>query len=127
MNKKLYIMILVAIAVLVVLFVWRQFADTTLVVAYDDFAKCIASKGTIMYGVEWCSHCQNEKKALGDSFKYIPYVECPTDPNKCVSLGINGYPTWIFGDGRRHEGELGLTGLSRETGCELPKAEDSSK
>lgn len=86
----------------------------------DVFAQCLAEKKVTMYGAEWCSHCQNEKKAFGSSFKYVPYVECPDDPQKCITNGINGYPTWIFPDGRKLEGEQGLEKLSWESGCALP-------
>lgn len=86
----------------------------------DDFARCLSSKGAVMYGADWCPHCQNEKKAFGDSFRFVNYVECPADPQKCISAGINGYPTWIFTDGRKLEGEQGLDKLSMESSCPLP-------
>lgn len=73
-----------------------------------------------MYGAKWCPHCQNEKKAFGDSFRLVPYVECPDDPKKCLAAGINGYPTWVFPDGKKLEGEQGLEKLSQASGCPLP-------
>ncbi len=92
----------------------------------DDFARCLAGKGATMYGADWCPHCQNEKKAFGSSFKFIPYVECPDDPQKCITAGIQGYPTWIFpaspaggSDGQRLEGEQGINKLSEISGCPL--------
>ncbi len=88
---------------------------------YDDFAQCLASKDITMYGADWCPHCQSEKKAFGDSFQYVPYIECPDEPKLCTGLGIKGFPTWIFADGRRFEGELGLKKLSLESGCPLPE------
>ena len=72
---------------------------------YDDFAKCLSSKGAVMYGAYWCPHCQNEKKAFGDSFRLINYVECTEETSKCLAEKINGYPIWIFPDGKRLEGE----------------------
>lgn len=86
----------------------------------DDFAQCLASKNITMYGAEWCSHCQNEKKLFGDSFRYVPYVECPNDPKKCLEKGVTGYPTWVFPDGKKMIGEQGLEKLSQESGCALP-------
>lgn len=73
-----------------------------------------------MYGAEWCSHCQNEKKAFGDSFQYVPYVECPAAPQKCLEKKITGYPTWIFPDGKALIGEQGLSKLSEASSCALP-------
>ena len=87
----------------------------------DDFARCLKDKGAVMYGAEWCPHCQNEKKAFGDSFKFISYVECPKEPDTCIQKQIQGYPTWIFADGRRFEGEQGLYKLSSISGCQLPQ------
>lgn len=95
----------------------------------DAFGSCLAGKGVTMYGAYWCSHCQNEKKAFGDSFRYVPYVECTKDPKKCLEKGIEAYPTWIFPDGysptgspvkgKRLVGEQGLAKLSSESGCQL--------
>lgn len=87
---------------------------------YDQFAQCLAEKKLTMYGASWCSHCQNEKKPFGDSFKYVPYVECPDNTQVCLNAGINGYPTWIDADGKKYEGEQGLPGLSKISDCELP-------
>ncbi|MBI2674134.1 MAG: hypothetical protein HYX22_00115 [Candidatus Yanofskybacteria bacterium] len=73
-----------------------------------------------MYGADWCSHCKNEKKAFGDSFRLVNYVECPDNPNLCLEKEIKGYPTWVFPSGKKLEGEQGLENLSRESGCTLP-------
>jgi len=74
-----------------------------------------------MYGAGWCPHCQNEKKAFSDSFQYVPYVECPDEPQRCIDAGIKDYPTWIFPDGKKLEGEQGLKNLSQASGCLLPE------
>ena len=85
----------------------------------DEFAQCLAQKGATMYGAYWCPHCQNEKQAFGDSFRFVPYVECSTESKKCLDAGVNGFPTWIFTDGRKFEGEQGIEKLSQESGCPL--------
>jgi hypothetical protein len=108
----------------------------------DVFAECLAEKGITMYGADWCPHCKNEKNAFGESFRLIPYVECPEEPQKCIAAGISGYPTWIFPaslanpsdgqarlpdgqagwlDAKKLEGEQGLRRLSEESGCPLPE------
>jgi len=87
---------------------------------YNLFAQCLSTKGFKMYGADWCSHCQNEKRAFGDSFKYVEYIECPDNIEECRAEGINGYPTWELPDGRKLEGEQGLEKLSQESGCLLP-------
>jgi len=86
---------------------------------YDAFAKCLAGKKVTMYGAYWCPHCQNTKKAFGASFQYVPYVECTVEVKKCTDQNVNGYPTWIFPDGSRLEGETSLKDLSVKSGCPL--------
>ena len=97
---------------------------------WNTFAKCLAEKKITMYGDYRCPHCQNEKRAFGDSFKYVPYVECTQEPGRCAQMGVKGYPTWIFEDqmsppgsagqtARRLAGEQGLTKLSQASGCLL--------
>lgn|SRR3989344_6680332 len=124
MNKTTIAWIAVGIAAIIGFIYatryWNVSADSP---ELDAFAQCVAEKGAVMYGADWCPHCQNEKKAFGDAFRFIPYVECPDEPSTCIARGINGYPTWIFSDGRRFEGEQGLERLSRISGCELPPQE----
>ncbi len=87
---------------------------------YDAFAQCLAEKRLTMYGAYWCSHCQNEKKAFGDSIKYVPYIECTQETKKCLDAGIQGYPTWIDSGGNKYSGEQGLASLSKISSCPLP-------
>jgi hypothetical protein len=88
---------------------------------YDDFARCVASKDVTMYGAVWCAHCLNEKKAFGSAFQYIKYVECPDNIKLCTDKGVLGYPTWIDGAGKKYEGEQGLSGVAKISGCALPE------
>ncbi|HLC47729.1 MAG TPA: hypothetical protein VJI13_01535 [Candidatus Norongarragalinales archaeon] len=90
---------------------------------YDKFAQCLSNKDATMYGAYWCSHCANQKKMLGNSFKYVNYVECDSagpngKPDLCRQKGITGYPTWIIGN-QTYEGEQNLQTLSALTGCPL--------
>lgn len=133
MNKKItvpLVIVLLALAIVLLLFRPSRYARGEL----DSFAKCLSEKGAVMYGANWCPHCQNEKKRFGSSFKFIPYVECPDEPQKCLAAGIEGYPTWIFSaspamsadrqadgpDGKKFEGEQGLEKLSEISNCPLP-------
>lgn len=118
MKPSLFIILIVAaIAALVTLNLYPKEKEVN---ELDGFAKCLAEKEVVMYGADWCSYCQNEKKRFGTAFKFIPYVECPDEPKKCLAVGISGYPTWIFPDGKKLEGEQGLQKLSEESGCLLP-------
>ena len=83
---------------------------------YDAFATCLFEKGATMYGTEWCSHCQNQKKTFGKSFKYVDYVDCDKDRDECLRNGVKGYPTWII-NGEKYSGEQSLQRLASLTDC----------
>ena len=85
---------------------------------YDTFAKCITEKGAVMYGTEWCSHCQNQKRAFGKSFQYIDFVDCDLKKDECSKAGVRVYPTWII-DGELYTGEKELYRLASLTDCEF--------
>lgn len=86
----------------------------------DEFAKCLSEKGMTMYGAYWCPHCQNIKKLFGNSFQYIKYVECTVDTKTCTDNNVSGYPTFIWKDGGRSEGELSLEEFAQKSSCTLP-------
>lgn len=123
MSKKSFILISIFLALAVIIaarfFIWEKPKNSG-TNQLDAFAQCLSKKGAIMYGADWCPYCQNEKKAFGDAFRFVSYIECPDNPKQCLAAGIIGYPTWLFPDGRRFEGELGLQNLAKESGCPLP-------
>lgn len=89
---------------------------------HDNLAKCLAAKNVKMYGAYWCSHCQAQKKAFGSSWQYVKYIECSLPGGKgqtqeCDKAGIEGYPTWEFGNGERLSGEISLEQLGEKGGC----------
>ena len=84
----------------------------------DDFAKCLTSKGAVMYGAEWCGHCKEQKEMFGGSFKYVNYVECPENQALCDQKGITGYPTWII-NGMPYPGVQSFEKLKELTGCSV--------
>jgi hypothetical protein len=87
---------------------------------YDAFAQCLAEKKITMYGAVWCSHCQDQKKEFGGSFKYVNYVECPENTKLCTEKGIEGFPTWMKDDGTKLEGFQSFEKLAEFSGCGLP-------
>lgn len=128
MNKIFFGFIILIIAVIIVfVFLLPKNSEQGTNPGLDLFAQCLADKGVIMYGAYWCSHCQNQKSLFGDSFKYVNYVECTSSPGKCSSAGVSGYPTWIFTDGKKLEGEQKLEILSQESGCVLGLDEEYSE
>lgn len=91
----------------------------------NAFAQCLTAKQAKMYGAFWCPHCEDQKEKFGSSFQYAPYIECGIKGSKaiaavCTEAGIKRYPTWVFADGTRVEGEHELQFLADQTGCNLP-------
>jgi hypothetical protein len=119
--RKLAILVLAAAVAVGLYFTIRHRQSSRL----DAFAQCLTSKGAKMYGAFWCPHCADQKERFGSAFRYAPYVECGvkgsrTPAQACVDANIKHYPTWVFADGARVEGDHTLEFLSQETGCPLP-------
>jgi hypothetical protein len=119
--KKIGIAVLVIAIAALVFFLVRRRQSSRL----DAFAQCLGNKGAKVYGAYWCPHCQEQEQKFGSSFKYAPYVECGVKGSRapaqaCVDAGVKHYPTWVFADGARVEGEHDLDFLSQQTGCPLP-------
>ncbi|HOB90073.1 MAG TPA: hypothetical protein PLN18_01470 [Candidatus Colwellbacteria bacterium] len=88
---------------------------------YADFAKCLTTQGWIMYGTAYCPHCIDQKAMFKDAFRYVNYVACDIDPEKCVEKDIYEVPTWTSFSGERLSGIQTLEELSRLSGCVLPR------
>ena len=86
--------------------------------AFDDFARCLSSKGIKMYGTDTCPHCKNQKEFFKGSFDLISYVNCESKPAECQKQEITGYPTWII-DGKKYPGERSLSALAELSGCSI--------
>jgi hypothetical protein len=82
----------------------------------DALAKCLTERGAIMYGTDWCPHCQEQKRLFGRSFQFVTYVNCDLNAAACQAAGIEGYPTWVL-RGERLPGTLGLDLLAETAGC----------
>jgi len=96
----------------------------------EKLARFMSGKGMVMYGAYWCPHCQDEKKAFGDAFKYVDYVECDpqgpnANPDECTAKGIDGYPTWIY-QGQKFSGFKSLSELAGIVGFSDSTASASS-
>ena len=92
---------------------------------YDAFAKCISTKDAKMYGLYWCPHCIEQKEKFGESFYYVPYVECAIRGSseltpQCKIAGVKEFPSWQFGMESPKAGVLSMEALSDKTGCSLP-------
>lgn len=91
---------------------------------YDNLATCMEAKGIRFFGAFWCPHCQKEKAMFGKSAKLLPYVECSTPDGGsqlqiCKDNKIESYPTWVFPDGSRLNGEIEPKELAEKSECPL--------
>ena len=120
MSIKLKLLIIGFVTLTVLAVAWAIRSPQPANASYDTFAKCLAEKNVIMYGAVWCPACQKQKKEFGGSFKYVPYVECPDDPQKCIAQGVEAYPTWEFPSGEKLVGVQTFETLSAKSGCALP-------
>lgn len=124
LNKKTLITI-VASAILIILISVVLVKSSNAPSKYDGFASCLSEKGAKFYGAFWCPHCRSQKDIFGKSAKNLPYIECSTpDGNNqlavCTDAGIESYPTWVFSDETRENGQLTLEKLAEKTSCKLP-------
>jgi uncharacterized membrane protein len=81
-----------------------------------ELSSSLAALDAKMYGAYWCSHCYEQKEALGkEAMQQIPYVECSKEGTNsqtklCRDKKIPGYPTWEIG-GKLFPGEQALDEL----------------
>ena len=125
MSKKIWIPIAIFVLILIVAVVSALLLSISGTssknsAALAPFAQCLAQKGAVMYGAYWCPHCHAEKALFGDSFKYVNYVECTQQINKCIAANIQSYPTWIYPDGKTYVGTQSLQDLASQSSCTLP-------
>ncbi|KKP38832.1 MAG: hypothetical protein UR28_C0012G0011 [Candidatus Peregrinibacteria bacterium GW2011_GWF2_33_10] len=85
--------ILAILFLLIILVFWYKNKDFN---AVDKFARCLTENNVVMYGVDYCQSCQNQKQMFGDSFKYIKYINCDFNRAICQDLGVSVYPVWMF-------------------------------
>ncbi len=120
MKNKAIILIGIGIFVLIGFLFFNKFVGNIIKEdsLYDNFAQCLTDKGIKVYGTDWCSYCKKQKGLFGDSFKFVNYVDCDYNKDKCNLEGIQGYPTWKIND-ESYPGVQQLERLSQISGCEL--------
>jgi thiol-disulfide isomerase/thioredoxin len=85
-----------------------------------EFNNCLAEKGFVIYGANWCGFCKELVTMLGgyDAVSSI-YVECTENEALCQSEDIRGYPT-IKINGQAYQGQRTISSFSTTTGCDMP-------
>jgi len=82
----------------------------------STMVNCMNEKGMVMYGTEWCPHCQRQKAMFGEAIAELAYVDCDKNAELCTAAGVKGYPTWVL-DGQLYEGEQTWKQIKDLTGC----------
>ena len=127
-KSKVYLTLAMLFLVVVPIVIWAKLGLKSPGTGINDnLAKCLAAKNIKMYGAYWCSHCQAQKKAFGNSWQYVKYIECSLPGGKgqtqeCNEAEIKGYPTWDFSNGERLFGEVSLKQLAEKSGCLAQKS-----
>ncbi len=85
---------------------------------YTNFAKCLTEKGVAMYGTERCPHCIEQKALFGQAFKFVKYVDCDYEYDKCIEKGVKYTPTWDI-NGTNVTGLQSIEKLSQLSGCPI--------
>ena len=87
-----------------------------------SLATYLRSSGAVMYGAFWCPHCRRQRELFGkEAFKLLNYIECDPRGYKsqyatCLTAGVNGYPSWKFGNGKVQDGEMELIEIAKLSG-----------
>lgn len=84
-----------------------------------ELMTCLKEKGVILYSLEDCPACKEQKAYFGDDFKDLEYVDCAKSRMTCPLNGINTYPTWYLGSrlGIKKKGVKDLPTLAKLAGC----------
>lgn len=86
-----------------------------------SFSECLAEKGIVVYGANWCGYTKNLVENLGGFELVSPfYVECTQEEELCSQMKITGYPTVML-NGAQANPDRTFEGFAKVTGCTPPK------
>ena len=88
------------------------------------FARALSTAGATFYGAHWSEETTMQKELFQDGQILLPYVEV-SNPNRTTNQvgtdnNITTFPTWIFADESRLEGEQSAETLASRAGIEIP-------
>lgn len=92
---------------------------------YGTFAECVRNSGAVIYVTNWCPVCRAQRKDFRGYANRLKYVDCSIPGSKktrakCKKIGIDAFPTWIFGNGTKREGKLSVADIASHSGCPVP-------
>jgi len=95
-------------------------------IALGEFSSCLAEKGLVIYGANWCGWT---KKLAVDTLGGFDvagdaYVECTEEAELCEEESVEGFPT-VKVNGEVYSGARTLEALAEATGCNVPQLEGS--
>lgn len=119
--NKLLILSFVIVFCILLLLIFLPKGNTQNNSSYADIdqkklAKCLADKGAVIYGADWCGYTQKQKQLFGSAIKEITYINCEINQEECSAKGITGYPTWQI-NGQNYPGYRELSELAIISGC----------
>lgn len=115
-NGKLITILI--ISALIIAIIYLALMNSKKPSIYDNFAKCLTSKGAIIYGNDFCPYTGSQLNSFGKSERYLTYVKCANNKQLCDEKGIKKTPTWEI-NGTMYEGIQGFEKLGEIAGCSL--------
>ena len=108
--------VIVLIGILIYYSITRQTHELTLE-EKEALAKCLTEKEIYLYGSVNCPNCEVQKEEFGEAVKYITYINCFIEEDKCVKYKEEKvYPFWGMGD-EVIIGPIQLHKLKEKTSC----------
>lgn len=114
-KKAAYALAIIAIVGVIILIAKSASSNAK---TMDNFANCLASKGVVIYGNEWCKYTARQKSMFGSSFNNLKYVICDQQKALCDEKKITITPTWEI-NGTMMQQVQTMETLSRVSGCPL--------
>ncbi len=85
-----------------------------------DFGKCLTQKTMVMYSQEGCPSCTQQKQLLAEAYQYVTIVNCSSNPNACIKIGLRTTPSWAKNGKLIIPVYATLDYLAEVSGCQLP-------
>ena len=117
MEKKykliIWVVIFLAVVFLIYYSITRPVSDLNSG-ATEALAKCLTEKGVYLHGAINCTGCEVQKQMFGDAASFLVYINCDTEPSKCIK-GV-ALPYWNVGNATIR-GPAPLAFLKDKFGC----------
>jgi len=123
-SRGIIQIIIISVAIILVFFLFLNTGMSYEATSYSgiaataEFSECLTNNDAVLYGANWCSHCNSQKSMFGEHIEKIAFIDCDESRNLCELAEIEAYPTWVI-NGKKHLGVKSLNTLGALTGCEL--------